>query len=264
MKAKRAVITLITDFGGQGEYSGAMKGVILRLNPACQIIDITHEISPQNILQAAWVLKNCYAYYPPGTVHLVVVDPGVGTARRAVAVKKGEYSFVGPDDGVFTWIYRQGKASVHELTDSRYHLSPVSDTFHGRDIFAPAAAHLSLGVKPASFGPAVEDPVSLEWPRPTLSRGTLRGRILWADSFGNGMTNISREEFGPGLEGRGVEISGKGWRIKRISRTYGEGKPGETMALFGSGGLLEISINSGSARAALGLKAGDPIVLKLK
>ncbi len=241
-----------------------MKGAILRVNPRCQIVDITHEIEPQNILQASWVLKNSYSYYPPGTIHVVVADPGVGTARRAIVLQKEKYSFVGPDNGVFTWVLsREGKGSAYEITEPDFFLTPLSDTFHGRDIFAPVAGHLSLGLEPRFLGPRAGELVTIDWPSPRLSEGTLGAMILWADSFGNLITNISREDYGHKLEGRPIIIKGRGWRIDQIHRTYGESRPGQPVALFGSGGLLEISVNRGDALNALGLKPGDPVTLKL-
>jgi S-adenosylmethionine hydrolase len=260
----RGIVTLITDFGTKGEYSGAMKGAILRVNPRCQIIDITHEIEPQNIRQAAWVLEASYPYYPPGTIHVVVVDPGVGMARRAVVLHKEGYTFVGPDNGVFSRVLdKGGRISAYEITKRKIFLSPLSDTFHGRDIFAPAAGHLSIGLEPRFLGPRARDLTTIEWPIPRLSRGRLRGVILWADSFGNLITNVSRKEHGPELERRRLLIKGKGWRIERICRTYGESLPGQPLALFGSGGSLELSVNRGNALNTLGLNPGDPIIIKL-
>ena len=264
-KKNPGIVTLITDFGGRGEYLGAMKGAILRVNPGCQIVDITHEVQPQNILQASWVLKACHSYYPPGTVHLVAVDPGVGTERRAIVLEKEKYFFVGPDNGVFSMVFSPGgRVSAYELAQRKFFLTPLSDTFHGRDIFAPAAGHLSLGLEPRFFGPRIKKLVTIDWPTPHRSKGLLRAKALWADSFGNLITNISREEHGTELLGRAVQIKGRGWRIDRVHRTYAEGRRGQPMALFGSGGLLEISVNRGSALDTLGLKPGDPITIVLR
>ncbi len=263
-KRNRGIVTLITDFGTKGEYLGAMKGAILRVNPRCQIIDITHEIEPQNIRQASWVLKNSYPYYPSGTIHVVVADPGVGTARRGIVLQKEGYSFVGPDNGVFTWVLgKEGRISAYEITKRKFFLTPLSDTFHGRDIFAPVAGHLSIGLEPRLLGPKARDLVTIDWPTPRLSRGTLEGVILWADSFGNLITNVSREEHGPELDGRRLLIKGRGWRIDQIHRTYGERRSGQPLALFGSGGFLELSVNRGNALNTLGLNPGDPIIIKL-
>ena len=264
-KTKRpGIVTLITDFGTRGEYAGAMKGAILKVNPRCQVIDITHQIEPQNLLQASFVLQSAYPYYPPGTIHVAVVDPGVGTRRRPVVVEKEGYLFVGPDNGVFSGVLsRRAKTVVYEIAERKFFLSPVSDTFHGRDIFAPVAGRLSLGMEPRRLGPRVKEVKTLEWPQPRRSGRKLLARILWADSFGNLMTNVSREESGPDVEGRPIQIQGKGWCIDRIHRTYGQGRRGEPMALFGSGGYLEISVNRGNALELLGLRPGDPITIRL-
>ncbi len=256
------IVTLITDFGLSGEYVGALKGAILRVNPRCQIVDITHQIDPQNILQASFVLQKCYSYYPPGTVHGVVVDPGVGTRRRAVVVEKEKYFFVGPDNGVFSGLFSAGEEiRARKIIRQEYFLTPVSDTFHGRDVFAPVAGHLSLGLDPAKLGPGVKNLVRMDFPEPRRGKRHLTARVLWADSFGNLITNVSREEYGRKLK-TSFQIRGKGWIIDRLSRTYGEGKPEQPLALFGSGGLLEISVNRGNAWKTLGLEPGNSITIQ--
>ena len=255
---RSGIVTLITDFGRAGDYVGAMKGAILRVNPDCHVVDLTHQVEPQNLLQAAFILQNTYPFFPPGTVHLVVVDPGVGTRRKAVVIKREGHLFVGPDNGVLNGIGREkDTVSGYEIRERRYFLSPVSDTFHGRDIFAPVAGYLSLGLDPARLGPRVQGLNPIEFPRPRRVKGGLTARILWADSFGNLITNLGRRE----LEARPFQIRGKGWRIDRISRTYGEERPGGAMALFGSSGFLEISVNRGNARNTLGLESGDSITI---
>ena len=259
-KRPPGIVTLITDFGWGGEYVGAMKGAILKVNPRCLVTDITHQINPKNILQAAHVLQNSYPFYPPGTVHVVVVDPGVGMERRAVALEKNGYLFVGPDNGVFSGLLGgKGKAEAYEIADRKVGLRPVSPTFHGRDIFGPAAGHLSLGLPPGKLGPRVNDLVRRDFPQPQETKKKLGAHILWADSFGNLMTNVAQKDFGRALAARPFQIKGKGWKIERLSRTYGEGKPGQSMALFGSGGWLEISVNQGNALEALGLEPGEAI-----
>lgn len=259
------IVTLISDFGLQGEYSGAMKGAILRVNPCCQVVDITHQIGPQDVLEASFVLKNTYSYYPLGTIHVVVVDPGVGSRRRPVVLRKNGHFFVGPDNGVFTFVLSgKGRTEGYEVARREFFLSPLSNTFHGRDIFAPVAGHLSLGMDPKLLGPRARDFVRVEWPQPQVKGKKLLGRVLWADAFGNLITNISREEYGRVIEDRPIQIKGKRWRIDRIHCTYGEGQRGQPMALFGSAGLLEISVNLGSAKQALGLKSGDPLTIILR
>ncbi len=241
---------------------GAMKGAILRVNPDCHVVDLTHQVESQNLLQAAFILQNTYAFFPPGTVHLVVVDPGVGTRRKAVVVKREGHLLVGPDNGALGGILRgQGPVSGYEIRERKYFLSPVSDTFHGRDIFAPVAGHLSLGLDPSRLGPPVRGLTTLDFPRPRMVKGGLTARILWADSFGNLITNLPRREYGRELEVRPFQIKGKGWKIDRVCRTYDEGRPGGPMALFGSGGFLEISVNRGNARNTLGLEPGESITI---
>ena len=242
-----------------------MKGAILRVNPCCQVVDITHQIGPQDVLEASFVLKNTYSYYPLGTIHVVVVDPGVGSRRRPVVLRKNGHFFVGPDNGVFTFVLSgKGRTEGYEVARREFFLSPLSNTFHGRDIFAPVAGHLSLGKDPKLLGPRARDFVRVEWPQPQVKGKKLLGRVLWADAFGNLITNISREEYGRVIEDRPIQIKGKRWRIDRIHCTYGEGQRGQPMALFGSAGLLEISVNLGSAKQALGLKSGDPLTIILR
>jgi S-adenosyl-L-methionine hydrolase (adenosine-forming) len=264
-KTGSGIVTLITDFGAKGEYVGAMKGAILKVNPRCQIVDITHQIGPQNILEASWVLKNSFPFFPRGTVHLVVVDPGVGSRRRPVALKKGGHFLVGPDNGIFTLALEEGeKNEGYEISREELFLSPLSSTFHGRDVFAPVAGRLSAGYPLRMVGPAVKDFVRIHWPRPQLQEGKLRGQILWGDSFGNQITNISREDYAERLTGGPILIRGRGWRIRRISRTYSQGKSGQPMALFGSSGLLEIAVNQGNAERQLGCRSGDTVTICLE
>ncbi len=254
------LITLTTDFGLEGEYVGALKGVIVSVNPACRIIDITHRIAPQNILQAAFVLKGVYRYYPQGTIHLAVVDPGVGTRRKPVIIKKDGHIFVGPDNGIFTLILKgKGKSEGVEITAEKYFLTPLSSTFHGRDLFAPVAAHLSRGEDLKNFGPRLKDFVRIEWPHPEMKRGRISGKILWADGFGNLITNIDRNEYAALLAGKPISIKGPGWEIQRLIRTYGEARTGQPIALFGSSDLLEIAVSGGDARQTLGFRPGDRI-----
>jgi S-adenosylmethionine hydrolase len=262
---RSGIVTLITDFGEQAEYAGAMKGAILRANPRCQVVDITHQIPPQDILRAAFVLENSYPYYPEGTVHLAVVDPGVGTKRRPLALKKGGHLFVGPDNGVFAGILSvPGEGVGYEITRRAFFREAVSMTFHGRDLFGPVAGSLAAGLPLSQVGPRVSGFTRAEWPRPERFRDRLIGRILWADSFGNLLTNLSRDEVGPILRARDWRISGRGWRVEVLSKTYGEGEPGQPLALFGSSGYLELAVNQGRAAERLGMKPGDPLVIRLR
>jgi hypothetical protein len=258
-------VTLITDFGTQAEYAGALKGSILSANPRCRVVDISHEIPPQDILRASFVLRHSYPYFPDGTVHLTVVDPGVGTERRPLVLRKGRHFFVGPDNGVFTGVLSgPGEAEARAIARGRFSPRPLSATFHGRDLFGPAAGRLSAGLPLREFGPRVADLVRAEEPRAKREGDRLTGRVLWADPFGNLLTNFDRGEHGALLEAGGWQISGKGWRIEALSRTYGEGKRGQPLALFGSSGRLELAINRGRAADVLGLKPGDAVLVRLK
>jgi len=262
-KKRPGIVTLITDFGLTGEYTGAMKGAILTVNPFCQVVDVTHQIQPQNILQAAYVLKNTYPYFPPGAVHLVVVDPGVGTWRRPVILKKEEHFFVGPDNGVFTFISSGQQIEGYEIIPRKIFRSPLSRTFHGRDIFAPVAGYLARGVNPERFGPPAENWQTVAWPNPAVKGKKLVGKIIFVDSYGNLITNISRQDYGALLASRPFQIKGKGWRINRLHDTYDRVASGEPLALFGSSGLLEIAVNRGDAHKTLSLNQGDLLSLIL-
>ena len=241
----RPIITLLTDFGWGDGYIGAMKGVILQINPACRIIDLAHEIPPHDVMGAALVLDQTYSYFPQGTIHVVVVDPGVGGARRPLVLEMEGYRFVGPDNGCFTFVLkRQKELGAYELTEKQFHLPRVSYTFHGRDIFAPVAAHISASVPPSAMGPplAIADLTSLTIPDPVSEGETLRGEVIGVDSFGNLVTNISQEILGSFAPSGVVAIEIGGEQIKGLKSSYEEGKRGEIIALWGSVGLLEISL----------------------
>lgn len=252
-----APITITTDFGLDDGYVGTMKGVILSIAPEVTIVDISHAIRPQNILQAIYILSTATPYFPRNTIHIVVVDPGVGTERRPIAVFTERATYIGPDNGVFSGVYRD--ETVHEirwLTNPAYRLPRVSNTFHGRDIFAPAAAYLARGVAPADLGPLVTDPVTVALPAPERRPdGSLHGRVLHADRFGNLITDIPEAW----LEGRAdwvFTIGGR--RIVGFHSTYGRVAPGELLVLGGSDGLLEVAIREGNAAATLGIGPGAP------
>jgi hypothetical protein len=280
----RPIITLTTDFGVADGYVGTMKGVMLDIAPHAQLVDITHEISPQDVRQTAYVLYTAYPFFPPYTVHLVVVDPGVGSVRRPIAFRSACGTFVGPDNGVFSYVMADVAAAeefggaIVELVNRRHRLPEVSHTFHGRDIFAPAAAHLAAGVPIDQLGPAVPDPVTLPLPHLEVSPNVVRGEVLHADHFGNAITSIGRlfwrgDELSlePVFRERGgqkalfqaeaalVMVAGR--EIARVHRTYADVKPGEVLALVGSEGHLEIAVREGSGAQRLGLQPGDPVEL---
>lgn len=250
----RPVITLTTDFGF-GRYVAQMKGVILSICPEATIVDVAHNVPPQDLVNCAYLLKDVVSTFPAGTIHVVVVDPGVGTKRRGVAVRAGPaapgHLFVGADNGVFAPWAEGGEMRL--LSESKYMRPTVSQVFHGRDIFSPAAAHLASGVPLSAFGAVVADPVLLELPKTKHSEGRVIGEVLYADKFGNIVTNIEASDLPPrGEEGLRVEI---GWaRIDSLSRTYADVEVGEMVALVGSSGRLEIAVREGSAAERLALR----------
>jgi len=257
---RKPVITLLTDFGTKDHYVASMKGVILNINPRCLLIDITHQVSPHDIREGAFILANAYSYFPKGTIHLSVVDPGVGGARKPLLLVTQNYCFVGPDNGLFTMItQKECVKQIIALDKQKYHLSKVSTTFHGRDIFAPVAAHLSLGIKPNAFGHKID---SLEWlgfEGPFIKEGKLLGEILHVDTFGNLVSNIDEGKLFRFIQGRPFVIRAGRKTIRGLKKGYWEGKKDEPIALLGSGGFLEISVREGNAQKMLKAKRGDPI-----
>ena len=258
------LITLTTDFGLEDAYVGVMKGVILGINPAATIVDLCHAIPPQDVQAAAFLLHTAWPYFPPATIHVVVVDPGVGSQRRAIAVDVGAATFVAPDNGVLSYVLAEAAEkntlAVH-LTNRRYWLSKISATFHGRDIFAPVAAHLSLGVPLADLGEPlpIGELVTLSLPRPARqSNGVWVGHVVHVDHFGNLVTDLEAEAIG---DAQAVVIEVGGRRIVGLRRTYAEGSPGEPMALIGSSGRLEIAVPGGQAARGLKVQIGDQVRL---
>jgi S-adenosylmethionine hydrolase len=255
------VITLTTDFGSKDGFVGAMKGVIWGICPRAQIADIAHEISPQNVLEGAMALRRAYSFFPAGTVHIAVVDPGVGTERRPLAIRAGAWYLVGPDNGLFTPVLEDAQAQgwrvelVH-LTDPRYWLPVVSPTFHGRDIFAPVGAHLACGVPLRRLGQAIRDPFRLPLPQPERTAGGWRAHVLGQDSFGNLRTDLHVELIGQPERAR-VRIGP--FEISGVVHAYGLRPSGELVALADSQGLLEIAVVGGSAALLTGATAGDEV-----
>jgi len=251
------VITLCTDFGTRDGYVAAMKGVVLGIAPEATIIDITHEIEPQNVAAAAFVLQTTCPYFPDGTVHLVVVDPGVGSHRRAIAVRTARFVYVAPDNGVLTRVLREDPAlEVVSLESGEYRLSSVSRTFHGRDIFAPAAAHIARGVAMNVLGPSVEGVRGLEWPSPRrAARGEIEGCVVHIDRFGNLITNIPATMFDEMSHARCTLVVGC-LRIEGVSDTYADVDRGEAIGVIGGHGYLEIAAREGSAAQVAGVNVG--------
>jgi S-adenosylmethionine hydrolase len=257
---KNSIITLLTDFGTKDHYVASMKGVILSINPRCLLIDITHQVSPHDIREGAFILANAYSHFPKGTIHLAVVDPGVGGTRRPLLLVTQNYFFVGPDNGLFTMIsWKESVDEIIALDNRKYHLSKVSTTFHGRDIFAPVAAHLSMGVKPDALGHKIDALSRLGFEGPFVKEGRLLGEILHVDTFGSLVSNIAEGRFFQFIRGRPFVIRAGRKTIRGLKKGYWEGKKDEPVALFGSGGLLEISVREGNAQKVLKMKRGDPI-----
>ncbi len=260
-----AVITMLTDFGSRDCYVGVMKGVILGIDPGARLVDLTHEVDAGDVAAAGFILAAAWRWFPRGTVHLAVVDPGVGTARRPLVARADGQWFVGPDNGLFTAVLDAAdRVSVRELTDESVRLRPVSRTFHGRDIFAPAAAWLSRGSSGERMGPVLERPVRGEWlTRPAREEGgAVRGVVMHVDVFGNLITSIPGallQQVAPG-DGPPV-LEWDGGRTTRLVETYAEAEPGEPVLLVGSSGYLEIAVNRGSAAGITGVGRGDHLRL---
>ncbi|MCE5242812.1 MAG: SAM-dependent chlorinase/fluorinase [Desulfobacteraceae bacterium] len=255
------IITLLTDFGTADGYAAAMKGVILGICPEARLVDVTHLVPPQDVRAGGFILAGVHSFYPEGTVHVAVVDPGVGTERRAVAVRTSRSFLVGPDNGLFSWILKQeGFLEARLLENRDLWRREVSRTFHGRDIFAPVAAHLACGIPFESVGPLCS-PLVADWASVTRTETEMRGEIIHVDRFGNAVSNITREDMsafapdGPCIFRIGPHT------IQGISDTYGHVPPGQPLALIGSTGHVEIAVNLGNASAVLAIRTGEPLTV---
>ncbi len=261
------LITLTTDFGLVDGFVGVMKGVMLSINPSAQFVDITHDILPQNIQQGAFLLANSVPYFPRAAIHVCVVDPGVGSQRRAIAVQVGESTFIGPDNGVLSpaiaeLATRTGATPrAYELNNPRYWLARVSTTFHGRDIFSPCAAHLSRGVPVEELGAPLEKWISLVPPAPVRRHdGALVGHVIYIDRYGNIVSDIDEQELQQ-LGTANIVVTIGGRRVKGLVRTYSDVEPEEFAALVGSPWKLEIARRNGNAAQALDAAVGDEVVV---
>jgi S-adenosylmethionine hydrolase len=262
VKTRRSVISLITDFGAFDYFVGAVKGAILSVNPQAVIADITHEIPPQDIEAAAFTLLASYQTFPRGTIHVAVVDPGVGSTRRPIVVKAGGQFFVGPDNGIFTYVYdREPSHQVFHITAEKYFRPSPSTTFHGRDIFAPVAAAISKGIALEELGPLIADEVRLKNSLKALvsKNGDVEGRIIHVDRFGNCITNITRDLIDPTKQST-LRINRKS--IRAFRDFYSDAPKDKLFAIWGSAGFLEISVNGHSAAKKLRVKRGDTVVLR--
>jgi S-adenosylmethionine hydrolase len=257
------IITLTTDYGTNDHLVGVLKGVILRINPDVQIVDITHGVTPFDLLDGATAIANAYSYFPPRTIHVVVVDPGVGTERRPLIVSGQNQYFLAPDNGVLSGVFeKEQNFLVRHLTAEHYFLHPVSKTFHGRDVFAPVAGWLSKNWQPGSMGEEITDFKRFALPRPKEADGLLKGVVLKVDSFGNLITNF-REEDLPALaiEKGVINLQVGSHAVAKLVPTFAHGAAGEAIAYVGSSGNLEIGVNKGSASKTLGLGRGTPVLL---
>ena len=262
----RPIITLTTDYGTADHLVGAMKGVILNINPEVNIVDITHDVMPYDVLDGAMTLNEASRFYPNRTIHVVVVDPGVGTERRPLLVSAGTQYYIGPDNGVLSMVFEREKESltVRHITSDHYFLQPLSKTFHGRDVFAPVAAWLSKSMQTNAFGEEIEDYMRFNFPKPKANGNGVKGIVLRVDAFGNLLTNVTAEDV-PALAGGDGTFTvrvGKA-QIGKIAQTFAEGPTGEPIALLGSSGYLEVAVNKGNAARTLGVNRGAEVTVEL-
>lgn len=260
----RSIITLTTDFGLADNLVAAMKGVILNVNPDAQVVDITHHVRPFDLLDGALALGQVYRYFPPKTIHLVVVDPGVGTPRRPILVSGDQHYFVAPDNGVLSLVYdREQTIAVRHITAEHYFLHPVSNTFHGRDIFSPVVAWLSKTGQTAAFGEEITDFVRFTLPKPKAAGNGMKGVVLRVDNFGNLLTNFTPEDAPQILApGASFKLRAGNAEISKLAQTFAQGSAGEPILVLGSGGFFEVSLNRGNAAKTLGIGRGAEVTLE--
>jgi S-adenosylmethionine hydrolase len=256
-------ITLTTDFGRDSPYVAAMKGVILSINPAAAIADVSHGITPQNIAEGAFVLGEATRWFPRDSIHLAVIDPGVGTDRKIVYARVGDQQYVCPDNGLLSYVCRDRQPEqAFEVINQSFFLDEVSQTFHGRDIMAPVAAHLSLGLLPEKLGPRLDRLNNFDWPRARRFDTSLTGRIVFVDSFGNLITNVRREDFPYDVNPANFVVEAAPQRFIGIVKTYADSLAGAPVALFGSSGFLELAIVHGNAARQLKIPVGREISIQ--
>jgi S-adenosylmethionine hydrolase len=256
------LITFTTDFGTRDWFVGTMKGVVLGISRKTTIVDLTHEVEAGDIRAGAFALAASYHFFPKGTVHVAVVDPGVGSKRQAIAVQTARYYFVGPDNGVLSWaLARERIKAIRLIEKDTYFLRPVSQTFHGRDVFAPVAAHLSRGVPIHKFGPGCKNFMGLAWPAPWQTPHGVQGEIVYIDRFGNALTNLNSPVLAS-LGGAELRVFSAGKRLCPVVASYSAVPPGAFVAVLSSSGFLEIAINGGSAAGRLKLRVGQKVTVK--
>jgi S-adenosylmethionine hydrolase len=258
-----SLITLTTDFGTGSPYVATMKGVILGMNSAARVIDISHEISPQDVRHGAVVLAESTPWFPAGTIHVAVIDPGVGTARRLIYAHLGDQHYLAPDNGLLSLLAERNRLTrIIELANAEYWLPEVSNTFHGRDILAPVAAQLSLGLEPERLGPALTQIEMLDWPEPGVMQNRIEGAVRWIDRFGNLITNITASMLATGQSATSLTIDCAGHEIAGLSVFYGQHPPGTLAGLVGSSGYLEIAVTDGNAAQMLSATVGAPVAVR--
>jgi len=258
------VITLTSDFGTSDHLVGTMKGVILNINPAARIVDLNHHVTPFDVLDGALSIANAYKYFPARTIHVVIVDPGVGTNRRPLLVSGEKQYFIAPDNGVLSMIFERESCVIRHITSEHYFLNPVSPTFHGRDIFSPTAALLSKAFQTEAFGEEITDAVRFTMPKAKPSGQSVKGVVLRVDAFGNLMTNLTAEDVpAAAVQSGAIKLSVAGKEVRKFAQTFGSGAPGEPIAIFGSAGYLEVAVNRGSAARTLGANRGAEVTLEL-
>jgi len=259
------IITLTTDYGTSDHLAGVLKGVILRILPNATVVDISHQVVPFDLLDGALTIGSAYRYFPPRTIHLVVVDPGVGAQRRPIVVTADQHFFVAPDNGVLSLVYdREPSVKVRHITAEHYFLSPVSETFHGRDIFAPVTAWLAKTYQTEAFGEEIADFVRFTLPRAKSNGAALKGVVLRVDAFGNLMTNLTAEDLPADMVASGkIKLQIGSTRVERLAQTFSQGAAGEPIALMGSSGFLEVALNRGHAARTLGAQRGTEVTLEL-
>ena len=256
------IITMTTDFGLEDAYVGAMKGVMLNIHRHLSIVDISHHLPPHRILPAALMLREACPRFPEGTIHVAVIDPGVGGDRMPVLLKIQNHYYLGPDNGIFGLLVNDfSLEGAWKLDNPRYFLPVVSNTFHGRDVFAPVAAHLASGVLPDTFGPKIAQPITLTLPPCVKEEHRLNGEIIWIDRFGNCISNLTKDIISDWSQGSPFWIQAASGKIERISPCYETTPAREPLALYGSTGYLEIACNRKRADQTLGLQEGDPVTL---
>jgi len=260
------IITLTTDYGTNDHLVGTMKGVILKINPDVTIVDISHNVTAYDLLDGALTIGSAYSYFPPKTVHVVVVDPGVGTERRPLLVSAQNQYFIAPDNGVLSVIFeREDNVVVRHANVEHYYLSPLSKTFHGRDVFAPVAAWLTKGWQTPSMGDEINDYKKFSMPKPKEAEGGLRGVVLRVDGFGNLITNFRAEHLaGNASENGNFQMQVGAHTVNKLVDTFARGAAGEAIAYVGSSGYIEIGVNKGSAARTLSLGRGAPVVLSVR